>query len=401
MTVSHLRPARPLAILLAVALATTAAGCGRAKSDDGGPVRPKVGVKGDADAAADLGFPTLATKNTTRVGGADPVANAAAVSRIVYPGGVPSSRPSAVTLVDAGDWRTALAASVLNAAPLNAPTLFTKGRTLPGATSKALAALQPSGSKAAGGAQVIRVGTLAKPALLRTKDIIGKDPIALARSIDAFATAARGRPSARVILVTADDPAFAAPAAAWSATSGDPILFTHKDNVPADTIKAIKAHKKPKIYVLGPSNVISPKVTKQLKGLGKITRLGGQDPVTNAIEFAAFADGDFGWGAASPGHGLVMIPRGADPATAAAVAPLSASGTYGPSLLISSPLRLDAALGGYLKDIQPAFQLNAARGYYNHAWLIGDTEAVTPALQSEIDGSLETVPLPQPKGDEK
>ena len=37
----------------------------------------------DADV---LGFPALATKNTTRVGGEDPVADAAAVATAVYPG---------------------------------------------------------------------------------------------------------------------------------------------------------------------------------------------------------------------------------------------------------------------------------------------------------------------------
>lgn len=392
MTVSISRPARPLAVLLAVALATAAAGCGRAKSDDAGApaATPKVGVKGNADAAADLGFPTFATKNTTRLAGSDPVADAAAAAQIVFPSTIASAKPQAVTLVSVSDWRTALAASAFNADPLNAPVLFTRGNAIPAATAKALNALQPTGSQAAGGAQAIRVGTLAKPGALRTTDIKGTDPIVLAGRIDGFLAAAQGKASSDVILVTADDPAFASPAAALAATNGDPILFTHKDVVPPATIAALKTHTKPKIYVLGPSGVISPKVTKQLKGLGKIVRLGGQDPVSNAVEFAIFADGDFGWGATTPGHGLVMMPRAADPATAAAIAPLSASGTYGPLLLLTSPFRLGATLSGYLKDLQPGYLQSAARGFYNHAWLVGDTKTVAPALQAQIDGLLET-----------
>jgi hypothetical protein len=398
MTVPSISPARPLAVLLAVALATAAAGCGRAKiGDEQGKKGPALGVKGDApDAATDLGFPDFATKNTTRLAGSDPVADAAAVARIVYPGGIPASRPAAVALVDAGDWHAALLASVMNAAPLKAPMLFTRGTSIPAATTKALELLRPAGSQPAGGAQVIRVGTLAKPGALRTTDIRVKaknDPFALARSVDAFVSAARGKPSKRVLLVTADDPAFAAPAAAWAATSGDPILFTHKDVAPPDTIAAIKAHGKPTVFVLGPSTVISPKVTRQLRGLGKYHRVGGPDPVSNAIGFAVYSDGDFGWGATTPGHGLVLIPRGADPATAAAVAPLSASGTYGPALLLPSPFKLDTVLGGYLKDIQPGFDQTAARGFYNHAWLVGDAEAISPTLQSEIDASLESLPI--------
>jgi hypothetical protein len=388
-------PARPLAVVATIAVAMAAGGCGRAKSDDpSSSSRPSIGGKGTAaDAAADLGFPAFATKNTTRVAGADAIADAAAVTRAVYPGGSPLSLPEAVTLVDVGDWRTALVAASLNHAPVNAPTLFTRGNSVPAATSEALTALAPRGSKAAGGAQVIRVGTTARPGVLKTTDIRGTNPFALARSVDAFVSAARGGAGGRVLLVSADNPAFAAPAAAYAAKSGDPILFTNKDVVPPDTIAAIKAHDKPTIYVLGPSSVITPKATKQLKGLGKILRMGGQDPVANSIEFARFSDGGFGWGIVDPGHGMVFLPQAADPAVAAAAAPLSASGAYGPALLLSSATVLDKPMTAFLLDIQPGYTKDPVRGVYNRGWLVGDTTAITPSLQAAIDRKLEITPI--------
>src|SRR5215207_201651 len=94
-----------LAVLLAAA--TAASGCGRDRSedrgrDDGASDRPALGVGGgEAEAAEDLGFPTFATKNTTRVAGSDPVANAAGVARAVFPARSPGTRPGAVALVDA------------------------------------------------------------------------------------------------------------------------------------------------------------------------------------------------------------------------------------------------------------------------------------------------------------
>ena len=91
------------------------------------------------------------------------------------------------------------------------------GPDLPDATRDALAALRPLGAKAAGGAQVVRVGDVARPPGVRTTDITGRDPFALARALDAFQTAARGKSSDRVVVVSADDPAFAMPAAAWAA----------------------------------------------------------------------------------------------------------------------------------------------------------------------------------------
>jgi len=82
---------RRRALLLAVlALSgTTAAACGgRGGVGERGttnPPQPTVGASGGQnDAAGNLGFPAFATKNTTRVGGADAVANAAGVSRAVF-----------------------------------------------------------------------------------------------------------------------------------------------------------------------------------------------------------------------------------------------------------------------------------------------------------------------------
>ena len=90
--------------LALAALLTLLAGCG------GGGARrldtPRLGQRGDqSDASQQLGFPAFATKNTTRVGGADPVADAAGVARAVYPGGAPGTRPPAVVLADQRDWQ--------------------------------------------------------------------------------------------------------------------------------------------------------------------------------------------------------------------------------------------------------------------------------------------------------
>src|SRR4051794_20926538 len=125
---ARMRRALPIALCL-VALA----GCGGGKS--GGPAsQPKLGAKGtDTQAAQGLGLPEIATKNTTRVGGADPVANAAGVAQAVFPG----THPRAVTLVDSGDWRAGIAASALFAQPVGAPILLSDGSSLPGASSAA------------------------------------------------------------------------------------------------------------------------------------------------------------------------------------------------------------------------------------------------------------------------
>jgi hypothetical protein len=392
---AHARTARTAAALALVA-ALAAAGCGR-DGDDRRVEKPLVGAKGSQEeAAADLGFPAFATKNTTRVGGADGIANAAGVARAVYSGASPLTRPKAVALADAGDWRSALAAAVLMAPPIRAPLILTDGNELPPASAQALAALAPTGSNESGGAQVIRVGPVARPKGLKSTDIAGRDPFTLARRLDALQAAVRGKTSDTVLVVPADDPAYAMPAAGWAAKSGDPILFTRRNALPRATRAAIASHQRPKIYVLGPSEVVGPKVTRALRKLGRVTRVGGADPVRNAIAFARYADGPFGWGVVDPGHGLVFA-KADRTLDAAAAAPLSASGTYGPLLLVDDAAEVPGALEQYLLDIQPGYRRDPVRAFYNHGWIVGDQSAISVASQSRIDALLEIVPVNEKK----
>ena len=129
------------------------AGCGGGGGDgasDSRKSQPVLGVKGDEKQAEDtppLGFPIFATKNTTRVAGADPVANAAGVARAVYPARTDESSPRAVVIVEQGDWRAAISAAQLMARPLRAPILFSNGGELPAASAEALEELAPTGAK--------------------------------------------------------------------------------------------------------------------------------------------------------------------------------------------------------------------------------------------------------------
>ncbi len=319
----------PIAVAVCVALAGLAvAGCGKSSNDNG--KTPVIGKKGgDPSAARSLGFPAFATKNTTRVGGGDPVADAAGVARAVFSGTSSTTRPTAVTLVDQGDWQGALAAAVFMSPPVRAPILLSHGTDLPGASADALSALDPTGSKPIDGAQVIRVGNTAKPGGYKTTSVGGSNPYAQAAAVDSSSPGPSDTPSDRVVIASGEKPDFAMPAAGWAAKAGDPVLYAKRDEIPKETVTALRSHDQPKIYVLGPSDVISDKVLGQLRKLGTVTRIAGKDAIANAIAFSRFIDGRFGWGVVDPGHGLVFVNSGR-PADAAAAAPLSATGTYGP-----------------------------------------------------------------------
>jgi hypothetical protein len=386
-------PRRPLAAsLLACAALFLAAGCGNS-DNGGGASTPQIGKHGgQPKAAQQLGFPTFATRNTTRVGGADPVADAAAVAQAVFPGTADVTRPGAVTLVDSNSWQDGVAASALFAPPLRAPILLTQRGDVPGATATALTALSPRGEPKAGGAQVLRIGAAAAPSGLRAKGASGNNVFGTAASIDRLSASVAGKPSSEVIVTSSERPEFAMPAAGYAAKSGDPVLFTRANQLPPETAAALKRHKNPDIFILGPDSVVSKGVESQLNKLGKVTRIQGPDAVTNAIAFARYTNGRFGWGVVDPGHGLVF-ENSRRPLDAAAASALSGTGAYGPLLLVSNPDELPELDQRYLLDIQPGYEKDPVRGVYNHGWLIGDEAAISTAVQARIDALLQIVPV--------
>ena len=381
-------------VFLLVLIALLAAGCGGGGGDDGNDQRqPIVGQGSDDDEAGQsLGFPAFATKNTTRVGGADPIADAAGVAQAVYPSTSRDTRPQVVSLVDSKDWQSAISAAQLMSRPLRAPVLLSDGDDLPEATDSALGELNPTGAAKAGDAQVIRVGATADVEDTKTTDLEGGDPAALAQAIDKLHTAAAGGPSRNVVVAPSSAPEYAMPAAGWAAKAGDPVLWSDKDKLPAATKEAITAHQRPRIYVIGPESAISDAVVKELGKLGTTRRITGADPAASSVAFARFDDGNFGWNAVDPGHGIVFANQDR-PADAAAGAALSGSGTYGPLLVLTEASSLAAPIQNYLLDVQPGYDDDPVRGVYNHGWLLGDEDAISIDVQSRIDALLEIQPV--------
>src|SRR5262249_18635528 len=149
---------------------------------------------------------------------------------------------------------------------------------------------------------------------------------------------------------------------------------------------------------LGPTSVSSDGVFAGLRKLvPNVARIQGPDPVTNAIAFARYHQGTFGWNIIDPGHGLV-IASVSSPLDAASAAPLSASGTWGPLLLTDSANAVPPPLPSYLLDIKPGYQTDPTRAFYNHAWLIGDTGTIGVDFQAEIDDLLEVAKVQSGSG---
>jgi hypothetical protein len=391
---------RPLPALLGLAIVAALAGCGKTANRS-----TSAASEGPTHAVAPVATPgavSVTTRNTTRLGGASAPADAAGVARAVYPGLTPETRPRAVVLVNDRNWSAALAASVLAGAPTNAPVLYSEGDTLPEVTRQSLEAMHPLGDPSLGGAQVITVGnSVPLPAGLVSRPVAVGEPAVTAASIERLASSTRGgTPPREVIVLAAQAPrSIQMPAAGLAAESGAPILFVTAARVPDATATVLAGLRHPSIYVIG-ADAVGARTLAELRHFGAVTTVTatvgeGAGAVSNAIEVARFTDGTFGWGVKEPGHGLVFASA-SRPLDAPAAAPLSATGDYGPLLLLEGPGQVPPPLAAYLGDIQPAYtsapQFRPVRGVYNHGWLIGDEAAMSATVQAELDSLLEISP---------
>ena len=93
-----------------------------------------------------------------------------------------------------------------------------------------------------------------------------------------------------------------------------------------------------------------------------------------------------------------MIASASRPLDAAAAAPLSASGNWGPLLVTDDAARVPAALRGYLLDIKPGYVGDPTRAVYNHVWLIGDQDAISVGFQAQVDDLAEVAQIRSGRG---
>ena len=181
------------------------------------------------------------------------------------------------------------------------------------------------------------------------------------------------------------DPAFAMPAAAWAARSGDPVLFANAIGCRPRPRRRSSGTQRSRSSCSGPprgsprtSSARSPRSTSGCGGFRARTRspTRSPSPATQA-ETSAGTSTTRATASSSPARTRRSMPSPA--------APLSASGTWGPLLLSDSADTLPAALRDYLLDVKPGYTTDPTRAFYNHVWVIGDRDAIDVAQQAEID----------------
>ncbi|SEF65911.1 cell wall-binding repeat-containing protein [Paenibacillus sp. UNC499MF] len=384
-------------IILTASLALT--GCFGNPSNNtagaGATAQPATAGSGGNDSKT----PWIASKNTTRINSSDPFEAAVLTSRTLWMATSDDNRPGGVVLVNPEEWQAALASADLIHHPNNGPVLFVNKDGIPDVTVRELKRLKPAGVASNQGVQAILVGNLdpkvekqAKELGLKTDKIPADNPAAAAKAIDAYYAKVAKETPPSVIVGSSESKEYTMPAVNWISHMPEPLLYVSKDQVPQETIDALKTRGgKANIYLLGPDSVISAAVEKQLGEYGKVVRIAGKDPVENSIAFAKYKDPatGFGWGITTPGHNFSLISK-ENPDLALAAAPFSHLGKHAP-LIWTEKDKLPDSVMTYLMSVQPKYDKSPVEGPFNHAWLTGDERSVSAAGQGEIDSMLEIV----------
>jgi hypothetical protein len=197
------------------------------------------------------------------------------------------------------------------------------------------------------------------------------------------------------VLYSSDRPEWALPAASWAARSGDAALPVTADSIPPPVVRALEGHERPEVYLLGPPTVISRKVEQQLRNrklASSVSRIAARTPVENAIAFARYERGDFGWGVVVPGFNFALANLDR-PLDAAAAASLATRGVFAPLLLTDDAKQLPKPLEDYLLSVQPGYEDDPGQAVYNRVWILGDDKAVSVEEQARVDATTELIPV--------
>ena len=337
-------------------------------------------------------------RSVVRVPGISPADVAGAAVMAAYPE-ERGARPAGIVLVEKSSWRELALAAQFAADPVNAAVLPIEQEYLPTAAVDLVHRLKPTGFRKAKGLQALILGRAGDDVLLDLQDaelkmsqLKGMSAAKLSAELVPYRSGFAGRHTSSIMIVSARDRdrAYALPAAAWSAFSGDTIAFVEGNEIPKATRDILVQRQKlrlekPTMYVIGPKSVVSDRVYRELGRYGTVKRVAGRDAPETSVAVARYRDRStgFGWGQVS-GPGSVSLVNMRDWANGVGAMAFAARGPRAPVLLTDDAGRLPASVRSYLRELRSS---EASAGFA----FGGEKSLVTPLL-SELDGLL------QPRG---
>ncbi|MCD3245818.1 cell wall-binding repeat-containing protein [Clostridium botulinum C] len=349
----------------------------------------------------------ICTSNTTRIAGKDFYETAISISQLNYPSTFYNNRPNAVILVRGDKKEDAILSSRLMHDPINAPILYINKRNIPKVTLDEIRRLNPKGICIDGNNKIIIIGDVddsiknqLRENHFKFRHINGKDPFILGKNIDDYYSALNGNHKDIVMTVPVDMADYALAETAWSAYSGDPILFIKRNEVPKETCQALHLrHGGSYMYLLGNDNFIEKRTKEELLKHGHLQHISlGESIYAQSTSFALFRDigknsawwlhkspRQFGWGICESGHNFIFVNPD-EWQSAVAASGLCFKSKCGPMILVQDN-KIPEDVINYLKIVKP-MKAHPQGQIYNSGWIIGKEQNINRNVQSQLDEFL-------------
>jgi hypothetical protein len=369
--------------------------------------------------------PTIGTKTTQRLYGANPFQEAVSVTQHVFPSALPENapnendnvpdRPWGVTLLTPDDPLTAITAVPLLHFPDDAPILYVTRNGIPAVTADEIKRLGDTGMSRYHNVDAFLVGAAANAGVERQLGAMGlkyatvtaPNVPALANTVDQLygsienpdtGVPTMGNGAQNVMVGSMQSYRYLLPATHWVSHMESGLLWVNANSVPQATIAALRRRNgQARIYLFGGPQQISGAVAKQLSRYGAVMRVTNDDivdfnavptdtPVDTSIAFAKMWDpaGQVGWKITGPGHGFTLVNIN-DWQGAVASAPLSHLGFHAPLLMTDSSGKLPPQLDAYYRSVAPTYLTSPGDGPYNMSYVIGSWTQVTWPVQAHVD----------------
>ncbi|MEA2442942.1 MAG: hypothetical protein QOJ12_234 [Thermoleophilales bacterium] len=374
--------------------------------------------------------PTIGTRLTQRIYGADPYQEAVSVTQHLFPAVRPENatnennndpdRPWGVTLLTPDDPLTAITAVPIMHFPNDAPILYVTRKGIPKVTANEIKRLGDTGMSRYHNVDAFLVGAAANPTVERQLKAMGlkyatvtaPNVPALANTVDKLYGSIQNPDTSvpimdngamNVMVGSMQSWKYLLPATHWVAHMSSGLLWVNKDSIPQATIEALKRRNgRARIYLFGGAQQISGPVAKQLMRYGDVMRITNDDifafnavpanhPVDTAIVFSKMWDaaGEVGWKITGPGHGFTLVHE-SDWQGAVASAPLSHLGFHAPLLMTDRSDKLPKQVEAYFKSVAPTYLKSPADGPYNMVFVVGSWKQINWRVQSHVDYISET-----------
>lgn len=380
---------------LLAGLALVAGACG------GGDEGPEITRPVQRPAGGEIG------KNVARVPGLSAADVAGAAMLAVYPTGGKGKEPNGLMLVRE-NWQEVAVAAQFAAKPVQAALLVRETDFYPAATADLIARVRPAGFPRGDGLQAIVLGRASGDTIadlqeqkLKLTQLQGS-ATKLSREVVPFSGGYAERYSDTVAIVSDQEAGYALPGAAWSAYSGDSLLFAGPGGVPKATMDTLVERQKvrlqkPTAYLIGPEKAIPKTVEDELSGVATVKRVGADaaNPVEVAIELARYKDRGtgFGWGL-TKGPASLLLVNERDWGNAIGALMLSATGPQAPLLLTDDTNRLPAAILRYARGLRDPKQ--PSQGF-----VFGDPKSISSDQLRQLDEALRQRARPGEEDGEK